>query len=348
MKVHCLKIILSRYICARWILLLMLCLFVFHVHAEEPQGNQANEDEINTDCTDLFPNDPLSKPPTDIFSFLDTPQKAIYGDLESMARYLDSFLSNEQVIYESSTSFARYRLDTLFEEGGQISLIGNLDVSLRLPRTEKKLNLLLESKPPEQQSTLQRATSINTEPSSNNGIYAGLQKEYGKEDKWRFKPSLGLKLRFPVDYYFRLRALREFDFEDWHMNLTESAYWYHSTGSGLDSEMNWTRLFDDALTFQANSLVRYTEQYERFDLSQVFSIIQPLSRRRAVTYSLDFIGNTEPTMHITDYVLQARYRQLLHGNYLYLELLPQVHYSIENAFTQEDSFLLRLEWYFQR
>lgn len=347
MKVHRRKSLVSRYISTRWVFALLFCLCVFCVQAAESSKAHASDDDINTDCTDLFPDDPLSKPPTDIFSFLDVPQHAIYTDLESVARAVDAFFANEKVTYDYSGSFARYTLDTSFEEGGVVSVIGNLDVSLRLPRTQQKLDLVLESDPLETQNNLQRATTVGTEQSSNNGVYAGLQREYGNEEKWRFKPSLGLKLHFPIEYYVRLRAYRDYKFGLWNMLLSESTYWYDTTGAGIDSEMVWSHVLDDNLLFRSNSLVRYTKQYERFDLSEVFLLTQPLTRRRAITYSIGFFGNTDPTMHITDYVLQARYRQLLHGNYLYLELVPQVRYRIDYDFTQEDSFLLRLEWFFQ-
>jgi hypothetical protein len=346
-RVHCRKIAVSRKVFTRWSLTLLLCLVSVAVLAEEPAATQPGADTINTDCTDLFPNDPLSKPPTDIFSFLDYPQHTLYTDLESIARSLDSFFANETVRYDYSGTYARYTLDTSFAEGGETSVIGNLNVSLRLPRTQQKLSLVLESDPLETQSPLQRATTVGTEQSSNNGVFAGLQKEFGKEEKWRFKPSLGLKLHFPIEYYVRMRAYRDYKFELWNMLLSESIYWYDTTGTGIDSEMTWSHVLDDDLLFSASSLVRYTTQYDRFDLSEVFALTQPLSRRRTITYSIGFFGNTDPTMHITDYVLQARYRQLLHSNYLYMELVPQVRYSIDHAFTQEDSFLLRLEWFFQ-
>ena len=349
MKVHSPKIVVSRYISTRWVLALMVCLFVGHVHAAAPQDTQTNDDEINTDCTDLFPNDPLSKPVPEFFSFLDAPQQSISVGFESMAKSIDAFFANEKVLYESSGSYLRYSVDNVFEEGGQISTVGNLDISLHLPSTEKKLKLVLESDPVEKQSNIERATTVTpATQTTSKSYYAGLQSEFGKEDKWRFKPSVGLKLHFPIEYYFRIRAFRDFDVGKWKLHLTESVYWYDTTGTGADSEMEWSHLIGDDLLFRATSLVRNTEEYERFDLSQIFSLSQPLSERRAVNYSIGFFGNSDPNIHATDYILQARYRQIVHGNYLFLELIPQVRYRIDYAFTQEDSFTVRLEWLFQR
>lgn len=334
----------------RRVVALFLCLCALSVRAQTVHTDQSNnEDDINTDCTDLFPNDPLSKPPSEFLSFLDAPQKSISSGLEMAARSIDEFFANEKVFYESSGSYVRYSIGTLFEEGGRTTTVGNLDINLHLPRTEQKLRLVVESDPLEKQTPVERATTVTqTSPVPEKNYYAGVQGEFGNEARWRFKPSVGVKLHFPIEYYFRLRTFRDFNFHKWNLRLTESAYWYDTTGAGFDSEMQWNRLIDDELLFRSNSLVRNTEEYERFDFSQVFSITQTFSHRRAITYSIGFFGNSEPNVHATDYVLQARYRQVIHGSYLFMELVPQVRYRIDYAFTQEDSFLVRFEWLFQQ
>lgn len=330
----------------RWLLILLLCLSVFHVQAQTTPPDNA---QINTDCTDLFPEDDKPKPPHEFFSFMDVPQKRISSGIESMARSIDEFFANEKVFYESSGSYVRYSIQSLFEEGGRITTVGKLDASLHLPRTEQKLHLILESDPVEKQTNLQRATTGGAiDQAAQNNFYAGLQSEFGKENKWRFKPSVGVKLHSPIEYYLRLRAYRDFNFGKWYLHLGESAYWFHSTGVGFDSDMQWNHLLDDNFLFRTDSLVRHTQEYHRFDLSQIFSLVQSLSNRRAITYSIGFFGNSDPKIHATDYVLQARYRQVVHGNYFFMELVPQIRYRIDYAFTQEDSFLVRFEWLFQK
>lgn len=333
----------------RRILALSLSLFTLSALAQTGPSDQTEDNLINIDCTDLFPEDSAPKASPEFFSFLDAPQKTLSSGLESMAKYIDEFFANEKVFYESTGSYVRYSVDSLFEEGGRITTVGKLDVSLRLPRTEQKLKLVLESDPVEKQSTIERATAVPPSgQTTEQNYYAGLQSEFGKAKRWRFKPSVGLKLHFPIDYYVRLRAFRDFNFSKWNLRLTESAYWYDSTGAGFDSVMEWNRLVDKNLLFRASSLVRNTEEYQRFDLSQSFSLTHALSERRAITYSISFFGISEPNIHATDYIIQARYRQMVHHNYFFMELVPQVRYRLEYAFTQEDSLLVRFEWLFKQ
>lgn len=335
----------------RYALMALACswLLTAQTWAQSGQPDDTGSDDTSTDCTDLFPEDYLSPAPPEFFSFLDKPKKSISSGLETMARSIDEFFANENIFYESTGTYARYSIDTLSEEGGRVTTIGKLDISLKLPATQKKLRLVLESDPVEKQSTIQRATSVplRDQPTEQN-YYAGVQGEFGKQRQWRFKPSIGLKLNLPLEYYVRLRAIHDFSFAKWFLRLSESAYWFEATGTGFDSEMEWNRLIDDDLLFRASSLVRHTQEYQRFDLSQSFSLTQTLSSRRVITYSISFFGNSEPTIHATDYIIQARYRQIVHGDYFFMELVPQVRYRIENAFTEEDSLLVRFEWLFQK
>jgi hypothetical protein len=343
-----LKIVPGKLAAVRWIIALICLAPTLCVQAQPTPTLPADYDEINTDCTDLFPEDSQPKPP-EFFSFFDTPQKTISSGLESMARSIDEFFANEKVLYRSSGSSLRYSIDSLFEEGGRVTTVGKLDISLHLPRTEQKLKLVLESDPVEKQTNIERATTGKaTTEETGQSYYAGLQSQFGKKNKWRFKPSIGLKLHFPPEYYFRMRAFRDINFTQWTLHLTESAYWYDTTGAGFDSEMAWDYLLEKNLLFRASSLVRNTEEYKRFDLSQIFSITHTLSNRRAITYSIGFFGNSDPTIHATDYLIQARYRQIVHSNYFFMELVPQIRYRIDYGFTEEDSLLVRFEWLFQK
>lgn len=330
-----------------WIMSLILSLLALHVHAQEEVTNEYDFEEVNIDCTDLFPEDETQD--RGYFSFLDVPHETLSTGLESMARGIDEFFANEKVFYESSGSYVRYSIDNLWEEGGQVSTRGELKISLHLRRTEEKLKVVLESDPVETQDSIERVTKTpGTVTEKDKNYYAGVQREYGQEDKWRFKPSLGIKLHFPIEYYFRVRAYRDFNYEKWKLHLADSVYWFDTTGGGFETTMEWNRLLGENVLFRTGSTLRYTEENEWWDISQVFSIYHTLSERRAITYTFGVFGISKPSIHTTDYVLSARYRQILHSDYLFFEVVPQMRYRVDYGFREEDSILFRLEWLFQR
>ena len=128
--------------------------------------------------------------------------------------------------------------------------------------------------------------------------------------------------------------------------FNETIFWFDSIGWGEDTTFQFDfKILDDVL-FRVTSFGRWTNQNDYFDLSQTFSFIHTLSQRRAISYDIGVFGNSEPKVHATNYLLGARYRQVIHSDYLFMELIPQIDYRRENDFRAEYSFTLRLEMVF--
>ncbi len=282
------------------------------------------------------------------FEVLDTPQQIVSRYLESVVRSTDEFFSNEKTSYVSTGSSMRLTLDSILYEGGKIGYAGNLSLKIRLPATQGKLKLLVESDPQETQNVLDR----RTEPSPQQAVdqkkyYAGLLGSFGRDVGWQFEPSAGVHLGSPIEVFARFRAVKHLNYPSWGITLNNSLYWYNVTGTGNDSTLEFNYTFDNRLLARSSSFARWSHQTDYFSLSQVFSLIHTLSTRRAVTYSAGVYGISEPTVYATDYVLSAQYRQALRLKNFFFEVNPSLRFRQANDFKNEYSLLLRVEWIFQ-
>lgn len=283
------------------------------------------------------------------FEFLDQPQEAVSSGIESLAQSIDEFYADEKVKYESSGSYVQLIGDLLFEEPGQLHSMGNIKLRLRIPHTQKKLRLLLESDPDEKRSTVERVTNQAPQTGdSDDSLYAAVQTDLGKPEKWRFKPSLGLRLRFPIEFYVRLRASRTYQYDKWRLYLMQTPYWFDTTGFGFDANMEWSYPLQDDKLFRSVSILRYTDERDMFDYAQVISLTHTLSSRRAITYEAAAFADAEPAVHATQYLLLTRYRQRVHSDYMFLEIVPQLRYRKEFGFNDDASLLVRVEFLFQK
>jgi len=282
------------------------------------------------------------------FSFLDEPQRYLSSRFEGMARAIDSFFANEQVVYETSGSYVRLRLDSTFSEGGDISSNGDLKIRAHFPVTEKKLKLVLESDPDEKKTEIDRRRDTLPE-NQDKSLFAGFQTQFGRTDKWRFKPSLGVKLHSPIEYLLRMKAFRNYQLSDkLSLNLSETLYWFNTTGYGADTNIDLDRILTENILFRSGTFFGYSEFNHYWDLGQTFTLTHILSERRAISYQAGVYGNSDPGIHATDYLLLVRYRQNIHSNYLFLEVAPQILYRKEYDFKAEHSLLLRLEMLFRK
>lgn len=344
--------IVLRYRRGIWLCLVWGWLSLLGTAAAHADSIVPADDSDMSDCEsgEVFTGDAEAGTYSDssFFDILDTPQKYVAVHLEDFVRGTDEFFANEKTSYASTGSYARVTLDTVWSEGGQVGYAGKLSLKVRLPATEGKLKLLVESDPPETRDVLDRRVAPTPKQAADqNKYYAGFLANFGREVGWQFEPSLGLHIGSPLQVFTRFRAVKHVAYQDWLITINNTLYWYNTTGSGDDATLEFNYQLANHLLARATSFSRWTHQTQYFSLSQVFSLIHTLSERRAVTYSAGMYGTSEPTVYATDYLLSAQYRQALHRKNLFMELVPEVRFRQINQFKNEYSLLLRLEWLFQ-
>ncbi|MDZ7661299.1 hypothetical protein [Thiohalophilus sp.] len=317
--------------------------------AASPESEAGECEPFDDDCLDRqnssIDDSSASKP---FFSFLDRPQGSLSYGLNEMATAMDEFFAEERVFYDKTGSYVRLTADMVFDEVGDTRYIGDVKVKMRLPRTEEKLKLTFESDPEEQRDDLDRTLEDSpSEAARERAYYGGIQATLGDEKEWRFKPSIGVKFDKPIDIYLRLRMDRNYKTGNWLFRPSQTFYTFKEKGFGSDTKFVLDYGITDDILFRSSSFVRYTDENDYYEPSQVFSLLHSLSPRRGMAYQIGVYGITEPGWHATDYLAQIRYRQNIHSDYLFMELLPRVLYQRENDFDAEQSVTLRLEMIFE-
>lgn len=293
-------------------------------------------------------NDSAAQQSEPFFSFLDRPQQAVSSGLAGMATAMDEFFADERVYYDKSGSYVRLTLDTLLDEEHNDSYSGDVKVKLELPRTEEKLKLTFESDPDESRDALDRTLEDSPrDAAQERDYYGGIQATLGDEHEWRFKPGIGVKFSKPIDIFLRLRIDRNYKIGNWLFRPSQTFYTFKEKGFGSETSFDLDHSLTDHLLFRSSSFVRYTDEKNYFEPSQLFSLIHRLSENRGVVYQVGVYGITEPALHATDYLAQVRYRQNIHSDYLFVELIPRLIYQRENNFHPEQSLTLRLEMIFE-
>lgn len=326
-----------------------------HINAEPDYSNEYPDEDDAYECEEDFLEHlsaitPEEQAEESAFSFLDNQQAYISDYVRRVTTSVDQFLANTDHSQGYSGSFMRLTWDTTWREGGDISTTARIKFRLHLPQTQRKLKLIIESEPDEKRNIQDLETrGAETGPASdrNKGLYTGLESQIGKGEKWKVRPSLGLRIRSPLDPYVRLRASREKVYTDWKLYFHESLYLFDSTGFGADTTMDWDYGLTDKLIFRSSSFLRYTDERDQFDMSQSFNLIHRLSKKRAVTYKVAVFADSEPALFATSYLINARYRQNVHKDYLFIELQPQILYQKINQFDPEYSLFLRMEIYYR-
>ena len=287
------------------------------------------------------------------FSFLDRPQKAVSSRFARFAKAIDEFFAEEDLFYDTSGSYMKLTGEVNYFEAGERAYYTDLKIKINLPATEKKASLLIESNPGEEEDELEKALEETpAEAVSEKEYFAGVQTTIGEKKNWQFKPSGGVKLGVPIDFYARFRLTKETPFTNGSFQFKEALFWFDSTGWESDTIGEFNLQVLDNLLFRSTTGVKWLEEPKEnaaddTTLRQIFSLSHKLSERRAISYQLRFDGITEPTIHTTQYSFEAHYRQNLHDDYLFMDLVPRITYRKDNDFQAEHSFIFRLEMVFK-
>ena len=283
------------------------------------------------------------------FSFLDKPQNVISSGVEAFAKSIDEFFSDDKAFYEASGTYLRIQAVTIVNEAGVIGYDGDIKLKLRLPNTKKKLKFTLESDVNDRQNDLTlQPENTAIAAIEEKDYFAGLQATLGRKDEWRFSPTIGLRLSSNIETYFKFRAKRKYEFDSWSIRWHETPFWFKSSGWGMDSYLELNKKITNDDLFRTSTFARWTNEADQFELSQVFSMYHTLSKRRAISYFAGVYGVSEPTVFATHYLLGLTYRQNIHKDYLFVELIPQIKYEKTNDFHADHSIILRLEMVFKK
>jgi hypothetical protein len=302
---------------------------------------------------------PEQPPPSRLSKALDVPHEYLSEKIVRLANSLDRFFGGNRHYQESNDSAIQLDLTRVAGYGGDPKFNLAAKANVRLPATEGRLHLLLETDPEKNttESTQdQTATSVNNKgitpgskvTSSGNVSLAG-RYENAPENFWHFKTDAGLKFPIPIRPFVRTRASFSKPVGDnWRLKAAESLYWFNTLGVGETTQLDLEHVISEAMLFRATSTATWLRDKHNIDLRQDFSVYHTLDDRTALLYQASVIGVSNPQYQVMDYVAFILYRYRLHKDWMFLELSPQLHFPRERNYKLSPTFSMRLEMLFEK
>ena len=283
---------------------------------------------------------------SDRYDSVEKPRNYLSGKITRFASDIDRFFggdrhyqeSNQTVIQLNLTGGAGYGNDRNYDLGARINL--------RLPVTEARLHLLLETDP-------EKNIITGTTPAQDNAVVrnkivtpkslaVAVRVAAEEESVWNFNTDVGIKFPIPVKPFVRTRGSYAAALGEWRLKAAESVYWFNTLGVGETTQLDMERIVSDSILFRATTNATYLNDKKNFDLRQDFSFYHTLDDRTALLYQASAIGVSNPQLQVTDYVALLFYRYRMHKEWLFFELSPQLHFPREKNFKASPAISLRL------
>lgn len=285
---------------------------------------------------------------SDSFNSMEAPRDYLSARITRFASYLDRFFGGDRHYQESNQSVVQLDLTKLNGYATDHKLDLAARASLRLPATEGRFHLLLETDPekniiteptPAVSSKYAVPGQVNVPPS----VALAMRYAAAKEGIWHFNTDWGIKFPIPPKPFVRTRGSYSVPLGEWRLKAAQSVYWFNTLGAGETTQLDLERIISHPLLFRSSSIVTWLNDTQNFDLRQDLSLYHTYNDRTALLYQASAIGLSNPQYQMTDFVVLMLYRYRLHQQWLFFEVSPQLHFPRDKQYSLSPAFNLRLE-----
>lgn len=282
---------------------------------------------------------------SDFLTKLDTRHDKLSSQLERSVRHIDAFFADDRAYEDANLSHAQVTLESLKQEGDSVSFDARLRIKVVLPQTQKRLKLLIETDAEELRADETRSPQAV-------GAVKDARLSFAVEalldgfKAWHVAPAIGVKPKWPLDPYLRLRATRYFELESWLLRFSSSASWYVEAGPLARLGLDFDRRVANRLMFRAASSVKWEkhdDEGERTNASEAFTLYHEVDGRRSVAYGASVNTDSDHDWAVQNYSLGVSYRHRLYRKWLFAEVYPAVGFDRINDWDDTASITLRIE-----
>ena len=307
-------------------------------------------EEVNENDSD---NKSLIKKTTEL---VDDTHNILSEQIRSVSDELDSFFGEERMDGDFNKSKIRFNFITTFDEEGKATYKTNISASLVLPRTQKKMNLIVEdvkkNLTDDDQTKNEGSQNQNSvaETVTESTLSAALQYVIFNSKNWAIDTRTGLIISAPLDPYARLRVRRSFYLEnEWESRFTQLLRWSYVRDWEESSGLVFDKTINKQLLFRINNGISWQKKTQLFSFSHGYSLYHQLTSNKALVYFSNMSGVHKPKIHTSGYDLGIGYRQMIYNNWIFLEISPKLVWSREEPnenFKQTKVRIVKIEFNF--
>ena len=306
------------------ILMIPFSLFAFHEHDENDESYSSKNEVLLEETLN-------SAEPT---------LKYIYNTVNSVAKSVDEFLSNDYSDEKYYDSYIHIETSMKKIEGYSTDFDANVDIRIKLKKTSKKYRLVINNS--DDNVSDEFKDHNETVPFEDDDYNIGI--EYQSFKKYiNFKSNLGIKASTNPYIYIKASASKEFKLSKRSSYEIEQKLRY-SDRFELDSttSLAYHKKLDDTYTFvnQNKYFINSKEQVD--NIYNSLRINQQLNQRDYINYVAALNSNNdESNFQDKRYRAYISYRKFL-KKWMYYDLIPEVSFNRDDNFEERYGFTVNI------
>lgn len=254
----------------------------------------------------------------------------------------DHYFGDDPSDDEENGTLVQIGVGVRFDTEDVASFENDTKVRVELPVLQDRLHLLLNNLTESKDKDVESIADSYKDANPNTAL-SYIFREY---QEIHLSLDAGIKLGGQMDPSLRFRARRNWCFGRWELECRQTVRWFQVEGFSETSEIKWALPFGDSWLFQSNSRMTWEEQYKGITPAQIVAWSRELSSRRA--YKIEFAAVWPQTPHPAerDYTVAMGYRQLIHSDWMFIELTPQMEFAEIKDYTPKTSLIILFDFMF--
>jgi len=205
----------------------------------------------------------------------------------------------------------------------------NFKTKVHLPILKEKFKLAISST---KESLFKKEVSgtdddfneINNSSVNDNTFAAAVGWTLKHTKKFFLDLNVGLKVDFPMEPYAKTKFIRHFDLsQHWSFNFEQNLFSVINDETGSTTAFALSKQLSENRVFSTRTYGFISDKVD-FEWNHAYSYFQNLGSNRAISFSADISGITEPKFRHESYRVGARYRQKFYRPWLYIYFAPAV------------------------
>ncbi|MBR7889645.1 hypothetical protein J9B83_11905 [Marinomonas sp. A79] len=258
---------------------------------------------------------------------------------------IDSFLSGEAntpEAYQEQESHVDIRFGSVLGDGDRASFF-DFSAKLKLPNTQDRLRLVIESEPdtlaPEsiQNESSQRESVVESALATS--ITAAVRYI---EDDLGLDVDAGVRVDFPLDPFVRFRFKQGSETGQWRWWQNQEMFAYYSRGVGARYRLGLGYTLTPRVNYSTDLSVAWLDDEGLFYGRENLSLQHRLNDKSRLAYQLSFLQSGAHELEPDSYLYNVQYERLLYKNWLIGQVKPQFTHDADDDYHGEFSLTLSM------
>ena len=254
---------------------------------------------------------------------------------------MDSFLSGSQSSQQSDSN-VQIRFGSVFNEDKSTGFF-DFRTRLKLPNTQDRLRLIVESEPDSLAPESLRGESSQQNTLIDSALKSSVSAAVRYiEDDIGLDVDAGIRVDFPLDPFLRLRLKQGEVVDQWEWWQKQEAFAYYSKGIGARYGIGLGYVVTPTLDLGTDFGITWLDKEGLFYARENFFIQHQLDDSNRLRYQVSFLQSGEHELEPDSVLYNLQYERLLYKDWLIGQVIPQITHEADEDYEGKLSLTLSL------